>query len=149
MGVDSKILGKRIRALVGKSTSAELDTDKAVPGGVLIVVVWPMVWEWGGHMLRSSAPMCGFMMGLHMRGGRGDSGRAVGDGEKARGWGGVDMGGGHHLEGAWTWRGSEAWIWTRRRSVRRRTNWRLVPWRGLCAGLEDTVWLRSKDMGGR
>ena len=115
MGVDSQILGKRIRGLVGEPTSAKLDTDKAVPGGILIVVVWPMVWQGGGHMLRSSGPMCGFMMGLHMRGGRGDSGRTVGDGEKPRRWGGVDMGGGHHLEGAYArlvGRGSEAGIWT-------------------------------------
>ena len=101
MGVDSKILGKRIRALVGRTTSAKLDTDKAVPGGILIVVVWPMVWQGGGHMLRFSGPMCGFMMGLHMWGGGGYSERAVGDGEKGWRWGGVDIGGGHQLEGAW------------------------------------------------
>ena len=79
MGVDSQILGKRIRGLVGKPTSAKLDTDKAVPGGILIVVVWPMVWQRGGHMLRSNnCHMCGFMMGLRMRGGRVSSRRAVG-----------------------------------------------------------------------
>ena len=88
-----------------------------MPGGVLIVVVWPMVWQGGGHMLRSPGPMCGFMMGLHMRGGRGDSGRAVGDCEEARRRGGVYMGGGQHLVGAWTYaglvgRGCEAGIWT-------------------------------------
>ena len=79
MRVDSQIPSKRIRGLVCKAASAKLDTDKAVPGGVLIVVLWPMVWQGGGHMLRSNnCHMCGFMMGLHMRGGRVSSGRAVG-----------------------------------------------------------------------
>ena len=81
--VDSQILGKRIRAV--PSTSAKLDADEAVPSGVLIMVVWAMLWQGGGHS--------GLMMGLQSRGGReGGSGRTVGDGgQEAWGLGGVQV----------------------------------------------------------
>ena len=81
--VDSEILGKRIRAVL--ATSAKLDADEAVPSGVLIMVVWAMLWQGGGHS--------GLMMGLQSRGGREEgSGRCVGDGgQEARGLGGVQV----------------------------------------------------------
>ena len=52
------------------------------------------------------------------------------------------MGGGDHLVGAWTW-SCEDGIWTCGGDIGRRTDWRIEPRRGICAGLEDG---RSKDM---
>ena len=46
-----------------------------MPSGVLIMVVWAMLWQGGGHS--------GLMMGLQSRGGReGGSGRSLGDGRQ-------------------------------------------------------------------